>query len=239
MEITSKILSTIVRKGIVPPQISPIEQIYLSRASPASQVAHNELIDLAQDDRTARMIEHGYTTDNPGRTGDPVLWDVGDFYELARLVIPHGHFAFLRRIETAFLFPDGGEPVNDWENPDINPNLGSFSFHPRIEPLRGAELGERIYGTAVWPSPYMSFLPGVPWHEMQPWFDYRYPWGALSDTVQLPIRQDAVLRLFMVCEGGPSGEPEGYLFGGRLRASIQSMDSLSAKWMAARQWSSR
>ena len=235
----SQMLREAIQHGVVPDQIASREAVYLNSVNERSQASHHELINLAQDDRTARMIEHSFPTINPGRgPEDPVIWDAGDFYELARLVIPHGHFAFLRRIETAWILAQSGNPVNIWGSPAVAENLGDVYFHLRIEPLRNAVLGDRLLGAiAPWPLPIMGFLPGTPWHEMAPWMDYRFAWGAVDDSVQIPIRQDSVLRLFVVYQSSPL-IPGAHEFGGRLRASIQSMDSVSAKWMSARQWTS-
>jgi hypothetical protein len=189
-------------------------------------ISDNELTAIAQDDRTAKLIEKHFDIARPSE----FLWQVGDAFELARLTIPYGQLGIVRQCEV------------DWYNPMTDAsNLQPYTsdalidnavarFHVRIEPI-SVRLGGRAFFNVGVKGP--AGLPGQPYYYAEPWQGGFYSFGNSNNALFWPVPHGYHIRLFVLIVAAMNPARQHW-FGGRMKASIQSESHISSAWMARR-----
>lgn len=229
----SDVYKELVDLNFIEPLVTDSERSMLEAVPESESFTTQELINIANQDRTQARKEHSYPLWDPRDIGQEGPWLAGQYIELATIDVPLGHLGIQRRIDTLVLDSTTGEPISPWNDPRswdpvfsyllVLRSMGVRRRIPRDTTRENGILNDVVY-------PYRT-IAGLPFFHLPQWDDQRYSWGNPANKVFMPIKDDYTIKLFAYAK---EDTEEFHRVQGRLVASVQSKQTLSAAWNARR-----
>lgn len=221
--------------GASQPLMSIEDAEFMASVNVDHTMTDTELLSIAMQSKTAVEKDHSFPLYVPDEQGELEIpgWFENRAVELARIHIPAGHFALLRRIDTAIIDATTGNPIQQWDNPSTWDNFFKFvlCYNNRLDPNVPTSRYAMPLTDAGSSVSWKRFAGTLALPPIGSWNDGRYAWGNPSNEIAVPLPKHSVVRLFIVCT---QETPYKHRVQGKLTYTTQSEASLSAAWRARR-----